>query len=378
MMPEVISRRKHFIINAVYITILIIIAGIIFLSARFIMPFWIALFLAAIMQPLTRFLGRKIHIKKKHLATLVWFFFYLIIGSMVVWIFMEVSYLLDEVFLNLPSYYDSTIKSALHSLGDFLKNMFSVIPAQFRPNLDMMQTAITSATQQFVSNISQKGMVLAGSFFSGIPSGFLSSLITILLSFFISTQYDEVISFIKCQLPEKARGSVSEIKQLITSSLYKYLKSTVILMFITMAELMIGFLVIGISNPIGLAVGIALFDALPVFGTGTIMIPWAVMELINGNYTLAAEVFVVYCIIDIMRNILEPKIIGTQFEMNPIVALITVYLGYQLFGIIGMVVLLITVYILLTFHRVGKIKLYNSLETLQTDNQENLEVTHGK
>ncbi len=64
--------------------------------------------------------------------------------------------------------------------------------------------------------------------------------------------------------------------------------------------------------------------------------------------------------------------------MNPIVALITVYLGYQLFGIIGMVVLLITVYILLTFHRVGKIKLYNSLETLQTDNQENLEVTHGK
>lgn len=55
MMPEVISRRKHFIINAVYITILIIIAGIIFLSARFIMPFWIALFLAAIMQPLTRF-----------------------------------------------------------------------------------------------------------------------------------------------------------------------------------------------------------------------------------------------------------------------------------------------------------------------------------
>ena len=145
-----------------------------------------------------------------------------------------------------------------------------------------------------------------------------------------------------------------------------------------MAELMIGFLVIGISNPIGLAVGIALFDALPVFGTGTIMIPWAVMELINGNYTLAAGVFVVYCIIDIMRNILEPKIIGTQFEMNPIVALITVYLGYQLFGIIGMVVLLITVYILLTFHRVGKIKLYNSLETLQTDNQENLEVTHGK
>lgn len=75
MMPEEISRRKHFIINAVYITILIIIAGIIFLSARFIMPFWIALFLAAIMQPLTRFLGRKIHIKKKHLATLVCFFF---------------------------------------------------------------------------------------------------------------------------------------------------------------------------------------------------------------------------------------------------------------------------------------------------------------
>lgn len=377
-MPEEIRHRKHFIINAAYITILIIIAGIIFLSARLIMPFWIALFLAAIMQPLTRFLDGKIHIKKKHLATLVCLIFYLVIGSMVVWIFMEILYLLDEAFLNLPSYYDSTIKPALHSLGNSLENMMSIIPAQFRPNFDTMQTAFTSATQQFVSNISQKGMAFAGSFFSGIPSGFLSSLITILLSFFISTQYDEVINFMKCQLPEKIRGSVSEIKQLIKSSLYKYLKSTVILMFVTMAELIIGFLVIGIGNPIGLAAGIALFDALPVFGTGTIMIPWAIFELINGNYSLAAGIFVVYCIIDIMRNILEPKIIGTQFELNPIVALITVYLGYQLFGIIGMVVLLITVYILLAFHRAGKIKLYNSPETQQTDNQENLEVTHGK
>ena len=149
-------------------------------------------------------------------------------------------------------------------------------------------------------------------------------------------------------------------------------------MFITMSELTIGFLVIGVSNPIGLAAGIALFDALPVFGTGTIMIPWAIFELINGNYSLAAGLFVVYLIIDIMRNILEPKIIGTQFELNPIVALLTVYVGYQLFGIIGMVALLITVYILLTFHKAGKIKLYNNPETPEIGNQKNLEVTHGK
>ena len=377
-MSDEITQRKNFIINTIYAVLIIALIAICLLSASVIMPFWIALLLAAVMQPLTRLLDKKLPIKKNILSMIVCLIFYVIIGGAIVWMISGALYLLEQAFTELPAYYNSTIKPALDSSGNFAESVLSILPAQVRPDLETINTAIAGAVQNFVTGLSQKGVTFAGSFVSAIPSSFLSVLITILLSFFINMQYDDVIHFLKCQLPEKIRNSTGELKQLVKSSLFKYLKSTLILMLITMAELTVGFLVIRVSNPIGLAVGIAIFDALPVFGVGTIMIPWAIIELINENYALAAGLAVVYVIVDIMRNIWEPKIIGTQFELNPIVALVTVYAGYQLAGIFGMIGLLITVYILLTFHKAGKIKLYNSPVELKISNTQKTEEPNGK
>ncbi len=84
-----------------------------------------------------------------------------------------------------------------------------------------------------------------------------------------------------------------------------------------------------------MALGIAIFDALPVFGTGGIMIPWTIIELLSGNYALAGGLFILYIIITIMRNILEPKILGSQLGINPIVVLLAVLIGGRLLGVFG-------------------------------------------
>lgn len=372
-MPDETTRRKQFIINAVYTVLVILIAGLLIFSASLIMPFWVALLLAAMMQPLTRLLNSKWNIKKKFASSFVCILFFCMIGGIIAWVITGAVYLVDEALLNLPAFYEDTISPALNSSGDFVSNLLSVIPTQFRPDIDSMQSMLTNGVHTFISGISQKGISFAGNLFSGIPSGFLAIIMTILLAFFINAQYDKVIAFIKCQLPVKVQDCAVEIKQLVKTSVFKYFKSVLILMGITMIELLIGFLIIGVKNPIGLAIGIAVFDALPVFGTGTIMIPWTFFELVNGNYSLAAGLFIVYLIIDVMRNILEPKIIGDQFELNPLVALVTVYAGYQIAGIMGMFLLLIVIYILLAFHKAGKIKLYNS-----PDKTKKLEVSHGK
>lgn len=377
-MSDEIIRRKAFIINAIYALLVIAAVAICFLTASIIMPFWVALLLAAMMQPFTRFLDKKLPVRKSILSTVVCLIFYVIIGGAIVWLISGALYLMEQAFTELPAYYNSTIKPALDSSGNFAESVLSILPAQVRPDLETINAAIAGATQNFITGLSQKGVAFAGSFVSAIPSSFLSVLITILLSFFINMQYDDVICFLKCQLPEKIRNSAGELKQLIKSSLFKYLKSTLILMLITMAELTVGFLIIRVRNPIGLAIAIAIFDALPVFGVGTVMIPWAIIELLNGNYALAVGLSVVYVIVDVMRNIWEPRIIGAQFELNPIVALVTVYAGYQLAGIFGMIGLLIAVYILLTFHKAGKIKLFNSPKKIEPSNGQEQETSHGK
>ena len=96
----------------------------------------------------------------------------------------------------------------------------------------------------------------------------------------------------------------------------------------------------------------------PVIGTGGIMIPWVLIKLLQGNFSLAIGLGILYAIVTVVRNLIEPKIVGDQLGLNPVVSLISIYLGYKLFSVIGMILFPILAQILLTLHRNGTIRLY--------------------
>ena len=359
-MPEKIIQRKCFVINTAYILIAAMLVLLTILTAGLLMPFWIALFLSAILQPITRLLSGKLGLKKKGLSTIVLFLFYLLLFCILIFGIAEVTNLFGDLFQSFPDYYKDTIVPALGSLGNSIEQIFSIIPNEFRPDMAELQMSIMTWIEKIVSAISQYGLTFAGNVISGFTSSILSVLMTILLSYFITVQYDTVVAFLKCQLPDKIRTFGADIKPLLKNSVVKYLKATLILMFITFIELAIGLSIIKGSNPIGMALGIAIFDALPVFGTGGIMIPWIIIELLSGNYALAGGSLILYIIITIMRNILEPKILGSQLGINPIVVLLAVLIGGRLLGVLGMIFFPITAYVLTVLHDAGKIKLYKN------------------
>ena len=359
-MPEKIIQRKCFVINTAYILIAAMLVLLTILTAGLLMPFWIALFLSAILQPITRLLSGKLGLKKKGLSTIVLFLFYLLLFCILIFGIAEVTNLFGDLFQSFPDYYKDTIVPALGSLGNSIEQIFSIIPNEFRPDMAELQMSIMTWIEKIVSAISQYGLTFAGNVISGFTSSILSVLMTILLSYFITVQYDTVVAFLKCQLPDKIRTFGADIKPLLKNSVVKYLKATLILMFITFIELAIGLSIIKGSNPIGMALGIAIFDALPVFGTGGIMIPWIIIELLSGNYALAGGLLILYIIITIMRNILEPKILGSQLGINPIVVLLAVLIGGRLLGVLGMIFFPITAYVLTVLHDAGKIKLYKN------------------
>ena len=126
-------------------------------------------------------------------------------------------------------------------------------------------------------------------------------------------------------------------------------------MCITFAELSVGLSIIRIENAVLIAFVISIFDILPVLGTGGIMIPWTIIAALQGNYSLALGLLIVYIIITIIRNILEPKIVGSQVGLHPLVTLMSLFVGAQLFGVLGLFGLPITLSLLKNLNDKGTI-----------------------
>ena len=129
-------------------------------------------------------------------------------------------------------------------------------------------------------------------------------------------------------------------------------------MSITFFELSLGLSLIGIKNAVLIAFCIAVFDILPVLGTGGIMIPWVILEAVQGNLALAVKLLAVYLIITVVRNIIEPKIVGSQLGLHPVVTLSSMFVGAQLFGVVGLFGFPILLSLLKNLNDTGTIRLF--------------------
>ena len=139
-----------------------------------------------------------------------------------------------------------------------------------------------------------------------------------------------------------------------------------LIMFITFCELFLGLSILNLTGIMNnsyvviIAVAIAIFDILPVAGSGGILIPWAVISLVLGNFSQAIGLIVIYIIISIIRQYIEPKIVGSSLGVHPIVTLAGLYFGLKLFGFLGMFIVPITIMAIKAFNDAGRIHLYNS------------------
>lgn len=121
------------------------------------------------------------------------------------------------------------------------------------------------------------------------------------------------------------------------------IKAHLILMIITFIELSIFLSIMRVRNSVIIAAFISLIDILPVLGTGTVLYPWGIISMISGNSALGISLIIAQLIMTIIRNIIEPRIIGTHTGLNPILTLASIYIGTKLFGFIGMYVFMLII-----------------------------------
>ncbi|MFV0382099.1 MAG: sporulation integral membrane protein YtvI [Breznakia sp.] len=354
-----IENRKHFLINLIYTLIVISITYILIrYGLAWCLPFVLGFTIAMLLQKPIHFFSDKLNVNNKIVAIIVLLFFYLVIGSIAAFVVVKILSTIGEVIYGFPDFYKSTISPALIVVTDGFSKLLANISHGEVLQVDDINEQLKSMALNAVPAISTTSFQLATGFFSAIPAVLIGFLFTIISSFFFVIDYRKIVDFVLLQCNAKQREIILGIKTHGLGTITKFIKSYGMIMFITFSELSIGFTIMGIENAVGIALVIAIFDILPVLGTGGVMIPWVLISLINGDTSLALQLLVIYGVITVVRNVVEPKIVGEQVGTHPIMMLLCMYIGVRLFGALGIFLLPIIVIIVKNLNDEGVIHIF--------------------
>lgn len=331
------EKRKVFLVNFAYFGVICLLA---FAVLRYVlpavMPFVIAFVIAYFLRRPIRFLREELRIPGKISAILTVILFYGIVGALITLLGIKAVSGIVELIGLLPKMYETHalpfFAEILHNAENVLMKMDPALVAA----LDGIGTRVVQSMGDMVSSLSMKVMGLATSIAAAVPGLFIQLVVMVISTFFIAVDYSRLTGFCLRQMSESAKAGFLQIKEYVVGTLWVCIRSYAIIMSITFAELSIGLSLVGIEHAVLVALCIAIFDVLPVLGTGGIMIPWTVLTVVQGNYPLAIGLLVIYLVITVIRNIIEPKIVGSQLGLHPVVTLCSMFVGAQVFGVIGL------------------------------------------
>lgn len=375
-----IEKRRSFIINTVFV---VIIVGLFYLAIKYalgiVWPFVVAFFLAMLLQRPVNFLSTKTPLKRGISSVIMVLFVLVIVGSIL-------GLIIGRIVMELKGFFDYLLikmedaPAFVDQIQAWLSDTLSFLPKS-------LHESIMTATENFLNRLmgieakASADAIQAES--SGIDFSLLSSplgavwgtakqipmiavgvLVCVVSCCFMTADYRTLRDMILSQLSQKRQSAVIRTKQVTFSTLGKMCKAYSIILFVTFMEMLLGlsFLkLIHVYNSgyiFAIAFITAVVDIIPVLGTGTILIPWALWSLFTGDIGLGIGLFVVYAIISVIRQVIEPKLVASQLGLPPFVTIMAMYIGSQLFGFVGLFLLPITIMLLKVLNDEGVIHIF--------------------
>jgi len=328
------KSKKAFIVDVIYAVIIltmVILAS--FILFKYLFPFVVGTLIAYLVQRPATLFCHKIGLKKGVVAASFSVLIYLCFGFLLGFVVYKLVGFSVGIAENLP---DTLKKFAniINGLKDKFSTVFSLLPKEFSVVLDKF---FDNTLSMFFEKIGGAISGFAGGVAKKMPQIFISGFVTLMATCYIAKDYDGLTKFIKNFFGKKSTRKIVKIKEIFVGSVLKMIKAYLILLLITFLELFIGFLLLGVEYPFILAILIAFVDLLPVIGTGTVLVPWTFVSALLGNVKFAIYLAVLYVIILLLRNFLEPKIIGKQIGVNSLFTLIFMFAGFKVLGILGLI-----------------------------------------
>lgn len=362
--------KRKFLIDIAFYTVIGVIVYFVFkFLSLYLLPFVIGIVVSFLVQKPVKAICSKTKISKGPLTIGFVVFSYLtivaIISLLVYLIYRWLSGLVSILPGLLPDFLafldnlNISLSQAINDLPKAVIDYINALPEKLADVVGSLGIALSD---------------LALGFATRVPSFLISIIVTIVASCYIAYDYDKIILFSGKITPPKVWSVLLDIKDTFFKNIFKMLKGYILLMLITFTELTIGLFILGQKNAILLAAIICIIDILPVLGTGAVVIPWALICLFTGDIWKALGLILMYIIITIIRNFLEPKVIGNQVGLHPLITLLAMFCGLKILGVVGLFGFPLTLIVLNDLYKRGKIhfKFIPNYENFKNSNAENL------
>ncbi len=365
---------KYFLMLALILVVVLFLRILPFMVKLF-LPFIIAWVVSLMASPLVGFLKKRLHLPYKIGAV--------ISVLLLLTLLMLLIMLIISAITGISGYITENFESMVQGISDYINSAYKglvswsdSLPFDFMEVLEKevnrgnanyiaKKTTVDKDIQKMGTDLLSEitswllpfaGNVATGtiSVVKGLPNAIIFVVMLMLSTYFFTAGKGKFVLWYKKNMSENFRDKVNVVKTECFGALLGMLKAQLILTLITAFELFIGLMVMGIENAALLAVIIAIVDMLPILGVGTVLIPWAIINILaGGTIYISVGMIVLYLICLCVRNILQPKIMGESIGISSLASLISIWVGYKIYGFLGMLLMPVIVTLIYKFYEVG-------------------------
>ncbi|MCX7715592.1 MAG: sporulation integral membrane protein YtvI [Clostridia bacterium] len=319
---------------------------------RIFLPFILGYIFSIAVNPLVNFLQKRFGIKRGICAILVLVITIGIVGGVltaVVWKVVEQIKMLYEHF---PAIYQSASDRLKH-LSERWALIYGGLPQNVQNIFADFGTGISERFSVFIDDKSSPVVKYAGNFAKSLPSIFIGIIAFLLSSFFMISDADKVSAAVGKLLPEATIKRFRVVRHEITKYFGGYVKAQLTIMSVAFVIIFTGLSILKVEYALLIAIAIAVFDALPFFGSGAALIPWALISFVNTEISTGIGLLIIYLSVIFSRQMIEPKIVGSSIGMHPLVTLMSMYAGYKTFSVGGLILGPVCMMIAISFYKAG-------------------------
>lgn len=303
---------------------------------KFFLPFVVGWIIASIANPPVRFLEQRLKLVRRHSSILVVVSVLAAVISLLYLLLSRTVRLISSLIQSLPEVWEVFQRQIRQSM-ESPTGLFAFLPEEIRSGWSQLGEHLGSAVGPLLQQAASPTVEAAGTVARSLPAVLVYTVVILLSSYFFIVDRDRILNLLHTYTPSWAAGYLTYLKKDVKRLVGGYFLAQFKIMFVVGLILFAGFWILGVSYAPVLALAIALLDFLPVFGTGTVLIPWALLRIISGDYAFGAGLGLLYILTQVVRQLVQPKLVGDTMGLNPLLTLFLLYLGFKISGISGMI-----------------------------------------
>ncbi|PWM22974.1 MAG: sporulation integral membrane protein YtvI [Oscillospiraceae bacterium] len=349
------QKRLCFLVNLLYFASIAAIAA---LTLRFVLPWFWPFLLGLGLAYLFRHISQAMRVRGKAAVACIGVAFYLTIIFLFWALFVLLAGRLVGWAQSFPEYMTGSLLPAADRAFSRCLALLQQLAPQTALSVSGLIPLVSSSLQEMAASLSASLLGAVTNLVKQMPLFVIGFVFMIVSSFAIAADYERVTKFLLRQLPRPIRPLIFDIKDFLITCVAKLAKAYGIIMLITFAELSIGLWALRVERFWKFAAIIPLLDMLPLVGSGAILVPWGIYSLFSGQPALGAGLLILYAVIAVLRNIIEPRVVGDQLGLHPAVTLTAMFLGLKLWGLLGMLLAPVAALLIRYLNTTGQLRLY--------------------